>query len=86
MMSSTVSFPGLSWVDKEFEVSTFNFVAKADPSRPTDAPTLQSSLTINETDASIYDWSTSEELGISVTASPTMSDAFQVAPPIEPDA
>jgi hypothetical protein len=56
-----MSFPALSWTSKLLEVSSLKFTPKIDESGD-NPPTFQINVGVSETDPSIYEWSTSEEL------------------------
>lgn len=76
-----VVFPYLGLEGTEFEVTSFKFDVAGDPEQPEESPTLTTELELQATGSSIYDWSTTEELGILITPSPTINDAFQVQAP-----
>jgi hypothetical protein len=78
-----LSLPQMGWANKIFEVQNSRFVVSADQG----APTLGVELDLQETDPTIYDWSTSEELNIQgyplvgavVAAPPAASDTETIA-------
>lgn len=78
-----VTFPFFELANSVFEVQHFQFGLTSDPGNPDQPPVPSCLLTLQATDSSVYDWSTSEELGLTITPSPTISDAFQVSAPTD---
>jgi hypothetical protein len=76
----TVLFPYLG-LDQTMEVQSFKFTVEADAGQPENSPRLTTELMLAATDVSVYEWTSGEELGILITASPTINDFAQIAPP-----
>jgi hypothetical protein len=66
------SYPRYGWTNKTFEVLSSTLVLQTDPNGG--APRLGVDLELAETDSTVYDWSTTEELTPADTASPAIAN------------
>jgi hypothetical protein len=58
-----MTLPIFNWVNKLLEITAFRFRAESAQGGGSDAPTvIGTEIDVQETDPSVYDWSTSEEL------------------------
>lgn len=67
-----------SWTNKLFEVQSLRYVPNIEDGKP---PTMTIEVDVNETDPSVYTWSSAEELGLQNTPSPALQDSLQVVDP-----
>jgi hypothetical protein len=58
-----MTLPIFNWLNKLLEITAFRFRAESAQGGGSDAPTvIGTEIDVQETDPSVYDWSTSEEL------------------------
>jgi hypothetical protein len=73
------SFPAMGWSNRVLEVVGTNFTV--DETGDEKVPSIRASMQVQETDASVYEWSPSEELTVyDVPATPTQSPAVPAPP------
>jgi hypothetical protein len=81
-----MTFAPLGWNNKYFEVVSSRFIPGGQSNDSGDeqqnnGQKLQVELTLQETDPSVYAWSTAEERTIDNSASPAINNIWQVNPP-----
>jgi len=74
------TYPRYGWVSKTFEVLSSKLIVQADTNGG--APMLGVDLELAETDSTVYDWSSSEELAQSDTPSPAINNGQSVTGPM----
>lgn len=74
-----MTFAPYGWANKQLEITGTHFSADKDEQG---VPTLRFQVNMQETDASVYEWSTAEELNAyDVPNNPTSGAIYSVAPP-----
>jgi hypothetical protein len=74
----TLTLPQYGWLNKLFEITELRHIPKIEDNKP---PVMYWEFDLQETDSSIYTWSTAEERGMTNTNSPTLTDSLLVADP-----
>jgi hypothetical protein len=76
----TLTFSGQGWTNKQLEVAGTRFTV--DRSGDDNAPSVRFLAMVQETDATVYEWSTAEELTVyDVPSNPGVGPSYTVAPP-----
>lgn len=73
-----LNFDYIGWENKVFEVNSHRLAVDQDQG----VPTLGTDLQLEETDAAVYNWSSSEEGGVTPAARTNLPDAFTVTVPV----
>jgi hypothetical protein len=74
-----MTFADQGWNNKQFEIASTRFAIESEADGP---PTVKYQVGIQETDASIYEWFTTDELSVyDVPANPQVGQSGVVAPP-----
>jgi hypothetical protein len=77
-----MSMSKLSWVNKYFEVQSFKLNVKlSEDATKAEPAQLSVSLEVQETDSSVYAWSTNDEMDVRNNPSPTINYSGTVLPP-----
>lgn len=76
----TLSRTALGWEDKNFKVT--KFALSAEDGDEGNAPYLGVDLTLEETDPTIYNWTTDEEITVDPAPDTNLPDPFNISPPM----